>query len=154
SSANSNVSTILSLGVGSNGSGQLTPLIPAGNTTSDAPVEFMLDDAKVEAARLISGDATTTADAACRNTVVVLVVAGGEGTTAAGKTAATAATKATDFKTIGGRRVPIYVIALAPPSGDVANLKLIATNSGGQYFEITKANIDAAANAGTAVPQF
>ena len=43
-----------------------------------------------------------------------------------------------------GLRVPIYVIAIAPPSADVASLQAVATNSGGQYFEITKAQIDAA----------
>ena len=45
--------------------------------TIDAPVKLMLDDARAEAARLIA----ITRDPTCRNTVVVLVVGGGEGTT-------------------------------------------------------------------------
>ncbi len=55
-------------------------LFPAGNddpTTVDTPIKLMLDDARAEAARLIA----LTADPTCRNTVVVLVVGGGEGTT-------------------------------------------------------------------------
>ena len=107
----------------------------------------MLDDAKTEATRLIA------ADASCRNTVVVLIVAGGEGTTVAAATAATTAAKGTNFLNVSGRRVPVYVIAVAPPAADVANLQLIATNSGGKFVQITKANIDAVA-AGTAVPEF
>lgn len=115
----------------------------------DAPIKFMLDDAYAEAARLIHNDSD------CTNTVVVLIVGGGEGTTAAGVTAASAAAAASSFLNINiqtngnhtgasGRRVPIYVIAIAPPQTDVANLKAIATNSGGKYVEITKAMIDAA----------
>ena len=56
------------------------------------------------------------------------------------------------FLSISSRRVPIYVIAIAPRAADVAQLTSIATNSGGQYFEITKAMIDAAP-AGTPVPE-
>ena len=48
--------------------------------------------------------------------------------------------------------MPIYVIAIAPKSSEVAQLTAIATNSGGQYFEITKAMIDATP-AGTPVPE-
>src|SRR5207249_2946928 len=69
--ATADTTTILGLGVGSSASGSLAPLIPASKTDStqtDAPVEYMLDDAKAEATRLISGDATTTADASCHNT--------------------------------------------------------------------------------------
>ena len=40
--------------------------------------------------------------------------------------------------------MPLYVIAIAPPASDVAALRAVATKSGGQYFEITKAQIDAA----------
>ena len=91
-------------------------------------------------------------DPACRNTVVVLVVGGGEGTTG-GATNATLATTAATFVAISGRRVPIYVIAIAPPSADRAALTAIATSSGGQYFEITKSTIDKAlATAATAYP--
>ena len=92
----------------------------------------MLDDAKAEATRLIAADGTN-----CRNTIVVLVVGGEQGNTVVG---ANPATKASQFLAISSRRVPIYVIAIAPPAADVAQLTAIATNSGGQYFEITKAD--------------
>jgi hypothetical protein len=95
----------------------------------------MLDDARTEAARLIA------ADSLCRNTVVVLIVGGGEGSTTAG---CNPATTATGFLNVSSRRVPIYVIAIAPPSSDVAQLQAIATNSGGRYYEVTAAMIDAA----------
>src|SRR5439155_889953 len=81
-------------------------------------------------------------DPACRNTVVVLIVGGGEGNTTGGNTNATLGTTASGFVAISGRRVPIYVVAIAPPSADRAALRAIATNSGGQYFEITKTIID------------
>ena len=124
-------------------------LIPASNTTSaqtDRPLGLMLDDAKTEVTRLI------TADTVCRNSVVIMVVAGGEGTTTTGATAATTAAKGSNFLNISSRHVPVYVIAIAPAAADAANLALIATNSGGKYFEITKANITATA-AGSAVPE-
>jgi len=65
---------------------------------------------RAEAARLIA------ADTQCRNTVVILVTGGGEGTNHArgGLPSARAAT----FLNVGGRRVPIYVIAIAPEAGD------------------------------------
>jgi hypothetical protein len=125
-------------------------LIPASNTTStqtDRPLGLMLDDAKTEVTRLI------TADTQCRNNVIVMVVAGGEGTTTSGATAATTAAKGSNFLNISSRHVPVYVIAIAPLASESANLALIATNSGGRYFEITKANIDATPS-GSPVPQF
>src|SRR5206468_1859403 len=72
-----------------------------------------------------------------------LVVGGGECNlgTVGDPTAA-----ASTFLNIGGHRVPIYVVAIAPPADSVAQLKAIATNSGGQYFEITPAMIDSALN--------
>lgn len=143
--ADSNTAVLSTLNQGINGAG----LIPAGWETGspdvvDAPIEYMLDDAKAEATRLIGVDGTN-----CRNTVVVLVVGGKEGTTAF---AASPETKASQFLSISGRRVPIYVIAIAPKAADVAQLTAIATNSGGQYFEITKTMIDATP-AGTPVPE-
>jgi len=89
-------------------------LLPAGRDTDtivDAPVAWLIDDARTEAARLIA------ADSQCRNTVVILVVGGGEGTTVAG---ADPAARAATFLNISGRRVPIYVIAIAPPVASVA----------------------------------
>jgi hypothetical protein len=117
-------------------------LIPAGNDDAnsvDAPVKLMLDDARAEAARLIA----LNSDPTCRNTVVVLVVGGGEGTTSGLNNAALQAAAA-NFLNVGGRRVPIYVIAIAPATDEVAGLQAVATTSGGQYFEIPKWQIDAA----------
>ena len=135
--SNSSILSILSKSPSDVGSP--SPLIPAGNDTAtkvDSPVNYMLVDAKTESARLIA------ADVDCRNTIVVLVVGGGEGsgTAATNDPAATAS----QFLAVGGRRVPVYVVAIAPAVSEVTQLQNIATNSGGQYFEITKAMIDAA----------
>src|SRR5258705_3550339 len=145
-SANTTVRTDLDPSAGLTGGA----LIPASNTTvtqTDRPLGLMLDDAKTEVTRLIA------ADTSCRNNVVIVVVAGGEGTTTASATAATTAAKGSNFLNVSSRHVPVYVIAIAPAAADAANLALIATNSGGKYFEITKANIDATP-VGTAVPEF
>jgi hypothetical protein len=125
-------------------------LLPANNTTStqtDRPLGLMLAAGKTDATRLIA------ADTVCRNTVVIMVVAGGEGTTTSGATAATTAAKGSNFLNVSSRHVPVYVIGIAPQAAESANLALIATNSGGRYFEITKTNI-AATPAGTPVPEF
>ena len=145
--ANSNTAVLSTLNQGVNGTG----LIPAGYETGspdliDAPIEFMMDDAKAEATRLINAAGESTA---CRNTVVVLVVGGAQGNTVVG---ANPTTKASQFLNILSRRVPIYVIAIAPKAADVAQLQAIATNSGGQFFEITKTMI-ADTPAGTPVPE-
>jgi hypothetical protein len=139
--ANTTVIDTLNKSVGTAGA-----LVPAGQDAKnvvDSPLEFMLDDAKKAAEDLID------ADTECRNTVVVLLVGGGEGQTVSG---ANPATKASAFLNVRNLRVPIYVIAIAPPAGDVSQLQAIAANSGGQYFEITKTVIDAVA-AGTPVPE-
>ena len=47
---------------------------------------------------------------------VVLITGGGEGNTTGANTNATLGTTASGFVAISGRRVPIYVIAIAPPS--------------------------------------
>jgi len=137
--ANNSVLTILNADMHTGSGSGPAGLLPAGNddaNTKDNPVKYMLDDAKTEATRLINADTN------CANTIVVLITGGGEGNTA-GSPDPTAA--ASGFVTVAaGRRVPIYVVAIAPPSADVAQLQGIATNSGGQYFEITKAQIDAA----------
>ncbi len=122
--------------------------MPAGNDSygvDDAPLAHLLDDLRTEAARL-SG-----LDTQCRNTVAVLITGGGEGT---GGSLPSASSIASTFLTVSaGRRVPIYVIAIAPPATAVAELQAIATNSGGRYFEITKAQIDLAAANNVAVPE-
>jgi len=136
-SANADVLTVLGKTPRDSASGGLSPLIPAGNddvNTVDAPLNLMLTDTSAEADRLLKNDPN------CMNTVVVLVVGGGDG---AG-TDLSAAAKAFITPGIDSRRIPIYVIALAPPSADRAGLQAIASNSGGLYFEITKSQIDAA----------
>ena len=139
--ANTSVLTTLGLSVGAAGS-----LLPAGadsDVKTDTPVDLMLTDLKTEAARLI------TADTQCRNTVAVMVVSGGRGNTSAGDTSALAS----QFVNVsGGRRVPVHVIAIAPPAADVAALQAIATNSGGVYTEITAAMVTATV-AGQPVPE-
>jgi hypothetical protein len=118
-------------------------LLPAGNddvATQDTPVHNMLADTETE---LTGATGILSGDLACRNTVVVLVVGGGEGNTTAFANS-DLGTIANDFTNQAGHKVPIYVIAIAPPASDVDALKAIATNSKGQYFEITKAQIDAA----------
>ena len=125
------------------GSTSAKTLLPAGNddaNTLDAPVKYMLDDAKSEVTRLIG----INNDPACRNTIVVLMVGGGEGTTASGMSNTDLANAAASFVAISGRRVPIYVIALEPPTTDVATLQSVAAKSGGQYFQITRAQMQAA----------
>lgn len=123
-------------------------LLPAGQDAygvDDAALAHLLDDVKVEAARL------ATADTLCRNTVAILVTGGGEGT--GGHTPNAASIAATFLNVGSSRRVPIYVIALAPPASAVAELQAIATASGGKFYEITKAQIDLAAANNAAVPE-
>ncbi len=117
-------------------------LIPAGNDDAsnfDSPVQYMVDDLKTEALRLMLADVI---QGKCRNTVGVFITGGGEGNTVSGANPVGAA--ATFLSALIGRRVPIIVIAIAPPASDIVQLKAIASGSGGQYFEITKAQIDAA----------
>ena len=121
-------------------------LLPAGRDTStsvDAPVDNMLDDLKFEATRLAPD---------CRNIVAVLVVGGGEGTT----TNENVTAKASTFLNIGsGRRVPIYVIAIAPiNAADRLQLRAVAANSGGEYTEIDQTMVDiTTVGTGKFVPQ-
>jgi outer membrane protein assembly factor BamB len=139
--ANTNVATLLGKTVNQAGA-----LLPAGRDSKideDAPLANLIADARAEAARLIA------ADTQCRNTVVILVTGGGEGTTTPG---ADPSARAATFLNVGGRRVPIYVIAIAPEAGDADQLREIARNSGGGYYEITKAMIEAVPS-GTTVPE-
>jgi hypothetical protein len=112
----------------------------------DAPIGSLLDDARAHATTLIDAD---TAVGGCRNTIVVLVAGGGEGTI----NSQNLQTKAATFKSVNGRRVPIYVIGIYPSAEDAATLAAVARESGGQYFEITKAMAaDALANATASNP--
>ncbi|HKC57399.1 MAG TPA: PilC/PilY family type IV pilus protein, partial [Vicinamibacterales bacterium] len=142
--ANSNSTILTTLGKATGAAGSLIPGGADSRTVVDAPVDNMLDDAKTEAARLIN------ADTQCRNTVVVLVVAGAEGQS----TNEDPTAKATQFLNVAqNHRVPVYVIAIVPANADRAQLQAIAANSGGVYTEITKAMIDAT-TAGQPIPQF
>jgi hypothetical protein len=115
-------------------------LLPAGlddATSVDSPVRSMVDDMKAAAFQPALADL-----ASCRNTVAVLVTGGGEGTTSG---SADPVAPAVSFLFNGlGRRVPIIVVAIAPPLDQVAQLTSIASASGGQYFQVTKTQIDAA----------
>ncbi len=141
--ANSTIRSTLEKEVGTAGA-----LMPAGSDglgLIDSPVGLLLEDALVHATMLITLDALA---GGCRNTVVVLVVGGGEGTI----NAQDLTTKVISFLDITGRRVPVYVVAIAPPAADVASLRAVATGTGGQYFEVTKAMVDAT-TPGEVVPE-
>ena len=142
-SANATILTTLKKSIGTTGA-----LLPAGNDANgvvDSPVGALMDDARAHANTLITAD---SAAGGCRNTIVVLVVGGGEGTISPQDLA----TKAATFTNVNARRVPIYVIALFPAASEVDALKAIATSSGGQYFEVTDALVDAT-TAGDPVPE-
>lgn len=131
--ANSDILTLLGKAPNQGG---LVPASGDDRNTVDAPVDYMLVDAKAEASRLIAADG-----AACRNTVVVLVVGGSDGNSV---NSGNPATRASEFLSIASHRVPIYVIAIAPTAADnTSQLQSIAANSGGQYFEVTAAMISA-----------
>ena len=125
-------------------------LLPGGIdniTQRDTPVGLLMDDARAHASSLINTD---IAAGGCRNTIVVLVVGGGEGTISPQNLK----TKAATFKNVNGRRVPIYVVALFPRPADVAALQEISTESGGQYFEVSKTMVEAALADATASALF
>ncbi len=122
--------------------GSIRPASRDTQSDVDAPVDNLLDDARAEAVRLIA------ADTMCRNTIVVLVVGGGEGNL----TAESLSAKASTFLNVSGRRVPIYVVAIAPDPSAETQLRAVATNSGGQFFLITKAMIDGVP-AGSPIPE-
>jgi len=127
--------------------GAANSLLPAGRDqygVVDAPIDNMLDDLKAEAARLIA------ADPECRNTVAVLVVGGGEGSSSGEDPVA----KAAQFLAVSGRRIPIHVIAIDPISNsDRTQLQAIASTSGGRFTEITAAMVSAV-TPGQPVPEF
>lgn len=134
-SATSNATILSTLAKGLTTAGALLPAGDDAKNTVDAPIGLLLDDARAHAGTLISADA---AAGGCRNTIVVLVTGGGEGTISSQNLQ----TKAATFKNVNGRRVPIYVVAIHPSPAEAAELAAVATESGGQYFEITKAMVD------------
>jgi hypothetical protein len=115
-------------------------LLPGGIDSishRDTPIGLLMDDARAHASSLINTD---VAAGGCRNTIVVLVIGGGEGTI----NPQNLKTKAATFKNVNGRRVPIYVLALFPRPAEVPSLQEIATESGGQYFEVSEEMVEAA----------
>jgi Neisseria PilC beta-propeller domain len=142
--ANTTVRDTLNKNLGTAGA-----LIPAGRDTynvADAPLGNLIADAKVHAKALIDADLLAPN---CRNTIAVMITGGGEGT----GDPAGFMTKVTDFMAgLSGRRVPLYIIAIAPAAADVAKLQEAAAATGGRYIQITKAMIDAV-TPGTPVPE-
>jgi hypothetical protein len=140
-SANQKILDTLKLSTGVAGS-----LIPAGNDKSgvaDAPVDLMLDDLLKEAQDEIIAD--------CRTTIAVLIVGGDRGGTSSGDIEA----KAKQFLSVEGQRVPIYVVLIstvATTNTERDNLRKVATASGGQFFEVTPADVASVA-VGKPVPK-
>jgi hypothetical protein len=117
-------------------------LLPAGRdtaTVSDAPLAALLEDARQEAARLIADDDE------CRNTVAVLIAGGGEGT---GRSPDDAAALAATFTALGGRRVPVHVLAILPSDEERVELRAIARASGGEYVEVRAEDVESTAATG------
>lgn len=110
-------------------------LVPAGfdhGTFQDSPVKTLLEDARASVVRAIEKDSDKFRT--CRNTAVVLVVGGKDGG-GADPVPVAETFKAVTYKKVT-RSVPIYVIAVGPPTEeDVTQLKAIAAASGGEYFE-------------------
>ena len=134
-SANGDLLRLLTAPVGA------APLVAAGATApdlDDSPLATLLTDASAEAKRLIDSDT------ACRNVVIVLVTGGGEATGGHDPGASAVAAR---LRNVSGRRVPLYVLAVAPPSASTAELQAIAAAGGGQYSVVDQGEIDAAYDA-------
>ena len=130
--ANTSLLTLLAKDVRTSGA-----LIPAGGDDGnyiDTPVKLMIDDARAEAARLIA----LSADPTCRCTVAILIE----------RREGDERNLTTERPPTGlsGRRCRCMSDRDSRAAGpqDVAALQAVATTSGGQYFEITKAQILAA----------
>ena len=116
-------------------------LLPAGldsDSGPDAPLAAMVNDTR-EAVRCLT---SPTEASQCHNAVAILITGGGEGTSSGA--ADPVAEASALLRGIAGRRVPIVVVAIAPPLDAVAQLTALATESGGQYLQVTRAQIDAA----------
>ena len=104
-----------------------TALMPAGNDSlgvDDAPLTHLLEDVRIEAARLLG------LEAQCRNTVAVLITGGGEGT--GGHVPSASSTASTTFT--GTRRSPRADLRHRHRTarGCRRGAAAIATNSGGR----------------------
>jgi hypothetical protein len=113
----------------------------------DRPLSHALDDAKAAAIAAITND--TAANRVCRNTVVVLITSGKDDGDATYRSTHDPIGLAKTFLSVSAagvtRRVPIHVIGVKPVATEEAQLKSIASASGGLYTaaqsvkEVTKA---------------
>ena len=118
-------------------------LIPAGRDDrqhDDRPLSLALEDALSEARAAFTADRADRID--CRNTVVVLVTAGPDSGDRDYQRAHDLRQTARRFAAVAGpggtRRVPIYVAAVRPESGE-SQLKRATRESGGVYFNVSSA---------------
>jgi len=135
-SAGSSAAVLSRLRLAPDESGGLLPAGADADSFVDAPVTRLLEDTRAEVIRVMKADSSRSQP--CRNTVVVLVLGGTEG----GSLDPVAVARDFASVTAGGvsKPVPIYVIAVGPAVADVAQLRQIASVSGGRYFEATDAN--------------
>ncbi|MBI2220806.1 MAG: hypothetical protein HYU53_06320 [Acidobacteria bacterium] len=122
-----------------------TGLIPAsrgGQGYTDRPLTHALDDAKKMAQDAMAADAAATRS--CRNTIVVLVTGGKDSGNSSYLSSHDISATASSFRSVSGggvtRPVPIYVVAVKPAAAEETDLRTVATNSGGQYFNVTDAD--------------
>ena len=125
--------------------GDATGLIPAGvgaRGYNDRPISHALDDARDAGIALMTAD--SAAFRSCRNTVIVLVTGGKDDGDAGYRATHNPESIATNLRnvTAGGvtKRFPVHVVALKPEATDEAQLRNIATNSGGSYNYVSSAN--------------
>ena len=115
-------------------------LIPAGQESpshEDRPISLALEDALGEARVAIAAD---PGNIDCRNTVVVLVTGGPDAGDPTYRRSYDTAQAAAAFSAVSvqgtTRRVPVYVAAVKPESGE-DQLRDVATASGGKYFNVS-----------------
>ncbi len=120
-------------------------LIPASGGAlgyTDRPLSYALADAKAQAIAVMAAD--DAAYRARRNTVVVLITSGDDDGDVSYRASHDPAALATTFRNVSGggvtKRVPIVVVAVKPDLADEAQLRQIAANSGGYYFNARDAS--------------
>jgi hypothetical protein len=112
--------------------GALVPLGLGDLNQVLTPVATLLQAAISELIRFLTGQPV------CKNAAIVMVVGGGEPLSLNGILLLVGQL----LNLILGHRVPIHVVAIAPPAGEVSFLQTLTNVSGGRYTEITKAMID------------
>ena len=125
-------------------------LVPASRGDvgfEDRPLAFALTDARAATINAMAVD--SAANRSCRNTVVVLITSGKNEGDATYLGSNSAVNVAKTFLSVSGsgvtKRVPIHVIGVKPPAADEAELRSIASESGGVYTNATSAAAVAAA---------